>query len=188
MKRNRMDMPARPTPREPQKWNSAFSAGQWNLLQILFGLLSVFSLVIGGMIVFYSGWPPVPAGRALSVEQWHELLLKKGWENIPSGGLLVCLAAIAAFNLLLWGGRWSGGRLPVIRIERNRMYLWLVLFLGVGCWELFCANIVIPRQHLTDWQTVVWACWGMLTPMGAVAGPMWGLETAARKKTAPPGA
>jgi hypothetical protein len=105
--------------------------------------------------------------------------LKNGsFSEMTSSQQMSSLAAAAAFSLLAWGMRLSGGRFPVIHTSRIRD----VILLPVALWLVAFASIIMPRCDLTMSQRGVVSLWGF-APFGILVGWLWGMA-AARKKVA----
>jgi hypothetical protein len=93
-----------------------------------------------------------------------------------------CWAALATAFVFVWSGRWGYRLFPVVRTKRMRdaigyasgalMALWLVAFF----------NTVLPWCQDNGFAFMVVFLWGFITPIAALAGWVFGIETAALKK------
>lgn len=136
---------------------------EWKFKQILLVVLTgLISLCIGGMMLFRFG-----NMSAMSPTQQGS-----GW------------AAIAVFNLFVWGGRLGRGCFPVIRIKRIRDAVGFCGAVLCVSWQMAFFNFILPCFDFTIGQLMIAILWGFITPMGAFLGFIWGIETAARKQLA----
>ena len=144
----------------------AKEARDWKLTQILFAVVtSLFSLLLCSMVIFKMGC----------------------FSEATSGQKTSCLAAIAAFALLAWGGRSSHGMFPVIRARQIRDAIFISGGVLLMLWWLAFVHIILPRHDFTIGQLLVTILWKMIVPCGIFLGLFWGIETAARKKVATSG-
>jgi hypothetical protein len=156
--------PAQTVQNEFKKVEAAKEARDWELTQIRFAVVtSLFSLFLCSLVVFKIG----------------------SFSEATSGQKTSCLAAIAAFALLAWGGRSSHQMFPVIRARQIRD----AIFISGGglllLWWLVLVHIILPRHDFTTGQLLVTILWEMIVPCGIFLGSSWGIETAAREKMAP---
>jgi len=107
-----------------------------------------------------------------------------GFSQTTPGERVSCLAVMAVFSLLFWGGRLSHGLFPVIPSKRTRDAILVAGFILVAVWWMVFFNLIVPRYDFTAGQFGVAFLWGFATPAGAFAGLTWGIETAARKPRA----
>lgn len=141
----------------------AREARDWKLTQILFAVVtSLFSLFLCSMVIFKMGC----------------------FSEATSGQKISCLAAIAAFALLAWGGRSSHGMFPVIRARQIRDAMCVSGGALLMLWWLVFVHILLPRHDFTCGQLLVTILWEMIVPCGIFLGLSWGIETAAREKVA----
>ena len=151
---------------EFKKVEEAKEDREWKFVQILFAVVtSLFSLFLCGMVIFKMGC----------------------FSEATSGQKTSCLAAIAAFALLAWGGRLSHRVFPVIRARRIRDALCISGGVLLMLWWMVFVHIILPRHDFTTGQLLVTILWEMIVPCGIFIGSFWGIETAARKKVATSG-
>jgi hypothetical protein len=136
---------------------------EWKLAQILIlGGLSLFSLVMA-----------------------RDVLLKTGNSaGLTFGQQMSCLAAVSTMLSLMWGGRLSYRRFPVIRAKHIRSAISLCAFVVVALWWVVLFYIILPRHDFDKNQLIVIFCWGFVAPIGGSTGFCLGIETAARKRVA----
>ena len=107
-----------------------------------------------------------------------------GFSQLTFGQRMSSLAAMVSFSFLMWCGRFSCKILPVIHAKRIRDAIAISNFGLVMLWWMVFVQIILPRHDFTTGQLQVTVLWEMMIPLGAWAGLMWGIETAARKKVA----
>ncbi|MEY2428245.1 MAG: hypothetical protein QOJ40_1130 [Verrucomicrobiota bacterium] len=96
------------------------------------------------------------------------------------------LAAVALTHLLAWGGQVGYRFFPVILNRQARDAICISGgALMVFWWALFFF-VVLPRFDYTISQLDVAIVWGFVTPTGAFAGLVAGVEKGARKDSAAP--
>jgi hypothetical protein len=100
---------------------------------------------------------------------------------------LSSLAALAAFSLLAWSGRLSCGIFPVIANRRIRDAIGALGGLLLALWWIIFLRRLVPQHDFTMSQFVVAFVWAFLSPAGVWIGLFWGIEAAARKKSASAG-
>lgn len=111
----------------------------------------------------------------------NSLLLKP--RGLTSGQQLSCLTAVATFTLLIWSGRLGYRLFPVIPAGRTRGFIMgLIAAPGVLWWIVFF-HFVLARYDFTPGQLTVAFSWGFITPGGLIYGLLFGIDTAARKKS-----
>ena len=151
---------ANPLQDEFAKVETASDARKWKLQQFaFFAGATLFPLWIGCMVYFKFG----------------------NFSHAASGERMSSLAAVAVFSLLLWSGRLCHGLLPVISSKRTRDIILYVVFTLVVIWWVVFLHVIVPRHDYTVGQFGVTFLWGFLPPVGAFAGLVWGIETAARR-------
>jgi hypothetical protein len=94
------------------------------------------------------------------------------------------LAAIGLFTLFIWSGRLSYQWLPLVPGKRARGIITACCIVPIMLWWMVFMYVVVPRHDFTMSQFGVTFLWGFLTPAGAMMGLPWGIEAAARKRTA----
>jgi hypothetical protein len=130
-------------------------------LQILLVIITILvPLFVGGMMLFKT--------KILS--------------ELTSGQRMSSLVAVASFFSLVWGGRLSYGILPIIRAKRIRDTVCISCFGLLVLWWMVLVHIILPRHDFTTGQLQVTVLWKMITPLGAIVGLNFGIETAAREK------
>jgi hypothetical protein len=130
-------------------------------LQILLAVVTILvPLLMGSMVLFKMG----------------------SCSEMTPGQQMFSLAALAAFCLLVWGGRLSYGILPVIRAWRIRNAVCISCFGLLVFWWMILVHIILPRHDFTMGQLLMTVLWEMITPLGAFLGLNFGIETAAQKK------
>jgi len=100
---------------------------------------------------------------------------------------LSSLAALAAFSLLAWSGRLGHRLLPVIQNKRIRDAILYSCCVPLMLWWVFFFMLILPRHDFTMGEFLVAFTWAFITPVGVCIGLNWGIETAARKRSAPAG-
>ena len=151
---------ASPLQNEFAKVETATEGRKWKLQQFaFFTSATLFPLWIGSMVFFKFG----------------------NFSHAASGERMSSLSAVAVFSLLLWSGRLCHGLLPVISSKRTRDIILYTVFTLVVIWWVVFLHILVPRHDYTVGQFCVTFLWGFIPPVGAFAGLVWGLETAARK-------
>jgi hypothetical protein len=133
----------------------------YNLQQALFVIFTVLvPLLIGGMLIFKMG----------------------SFSEMASGQKNSGLAAVTAFSLLAWVGRLNYGMFPIIPARQIRDAICISSFAMLMLWWMVLVYIILPRHDFTTGPLVVTVLWGMITPIGAWLGLVWGIEAAAHKK------
>jgi len=94
------------------------------------------------------------------------------------------LAAIAVFALLAWSGRLGCKLFPVICAKRTRDIVTALAVAPVLLWWLIFLIIIVPRHDFDMAQFTMTFLWGFISPAGAMLGLVWGMEAAARKRSA----
>jgi hypothetical protein len=123
-------------------------------------LFSVMLLFIGGQILFKNG--------IMGLESFSQQVS--------------CWAALATSLLFVWSGRWVYWLLPVIRTKRMRDAVGYVSGALMAIWLVAFFYTVAPWCLDNGFSFVVVFLWGCITPIAALAGLVFGIETAARKK------
>jgi cation transport ATPase len=116
---------------------------------------------------------PLMVGRAV-------LVRGPGTVGMTAGQQWSCLVAMAAFALMIWGGRLGGNRFPVIRARRRRNVINLSGIVLVALWWLVFFRVIVPGRDFTMAQFLVAFIWAFFIPAGVLLGMTLGLETAAR--------
>jgi hypothetical protein len=94
------------------------------------------------------------------------------------------MAALAAFSLLAWSGRFGHRLLPVIQNRRIRDAMLVSCFVPLMLWWVVFFRLILPGHDFTMGELLVAFTWAFFTPTGACIGLHWGIETAARRKVA----
>ncbi|HAO78613.1 MAG TPA: hypothetical protein DCQ92_06480, partial [Verrucomicrobia subdivision 3 bacterium] len=129
---------------------------EWKFVQILFVVItSLFSSFLCGMVIFKMGC----------------------FSEATSDQKISCLAAVAAFALLAWGGRLSCRMFPVIRAKRIRDAICISGGVLLMLWWMVFVHIILPRHDFTTGQLLVTILWEMIFPCGIFLGLFWGIET-----------
>jgi hypothetical protein len=114
------------------------------------------------------------------------LLFRLGdFSEATPGQQISGFAAVAAFNLFLWGGRWILSILPVVRVRRTREAISISACALLILWGVLFMRVILPRQELTMSQLFVVLLWGFFPPAGIGIGLLWGLGNAAGKRASP---
>lgn len=93
------------------------------------------------------------------------------------------LAALAAFILFIWGGRLGYKMFPVVPEKRRRSFITFCCIASVALWWTFYMCFIAQYYDFTTSQFIVSFLWAFVTPGGVLLGLVWGIETAARKRT-----
>jgi hypothetical protein len=112
------------------------------------------------------------------------LLRLGGFSDATHGQQIAGWAAVAAFNLFIWGGRRTWRTLPVISSRRIRETISISGALPLTLWWIVFAWIILPRTDFMMGQLAVALLWGFFPPTGIWIGLFRGLDAAARQKTA----
>jgi hypothetical protein len=124
----------------------------------------------------------VEASQTSRERKLKEVLLVRGPGTVgmTAGQQWSCLVAMAAFALMIWGGRLGGNRFPVIRARRRRNVINLSGIVLVALWWLVFFRVIVPGRDFTMAQFLVAFIWAFFIPAGVLLGMTLGLETAAR--------
>jgi hypothetical protein len=144
---------------EFEKVEATQQSSNWRIFEIVFLATALLYLCLGGGVAF---------------------LFKNGrFSEMTFSQQMSSMAAVAAFSLLAWGMRLNCGWFPVILTSRIRD----VILVPVVLWLVALAFIIMPRCDFTMSQRGVVSLWGF-APFGILVGWLWGMATAARKKSA----
>ena len=154
--------PANAVQNEFMKADKIHSALNWKLMEIGLTLATILvPLLFGGIVLKRASFIDMTAAEQLS-----------------------CLAALAAFSLLVWSGRLGYRLLPVIQNRRIRDAILLSCCGPLMLWWVVFFRLIVPHHDFTMGEFLVAFTWAFFTPAGAGIGLHWGIETAARKKVA----
>jgi hypothetical protein len=157
--------PAHTVHNEFMKADQTQDVRKWRLTEIGLLLLTILlPLVMGGVLLQRASFIDMTAAEELS-----------------------SLAALAAFSLLAWSGRLSCGIFPVIANRRIRDAIGALGGLLLALWWIIFLRRLVPQHDFTMSQFVVAFVWAFLSPAGVWIGLFWGIEAAARKKSASAG-
>ena len=157
--------PAHSVQNEFMKVDKTRSALEWKLTEIGLTLVTILvPLLFGGIVLQRASFIDMTAAEELS-----------------------SLAALAAFSLLAWSGRLGHRLLPVIQNKRIRDAIRFSYCVPLPLWWIVFLNFIVPRHDFTMGEFLVAFAWAFFTPAGACIGLNWGIETAARKRSAPAG-
>jgi len=147
---------------EFMKVDKTHSALKWKLMEIGLTLATILvPLLLGGIVLKRASFIDMTAAEELS-----------------------SLAALAAFSLLAWSGRLGHRFLPVIQNRRIRDAILFSCCVPLMLWWIVFLRLILPRYDFTVGQLMVTLFWALFPTMGVCIGLLWGIETAARKKTA----
>jgi hypothetical protein len=154
--------PAPAVQNEFRKVEAITSDREWMFVQILFAALTgLFPILIGSAMFSKAGFSLMTPGQQISG-----------------------LAAAVIFSSLAWTGRLGYRMFPVIQTKRIRNAILCSCGVPVPLWWIVFLKLLVPHYDFTMGQFLVTFLWAFLTPAGAFIGLNWGIETAARKKTA----
>ena len=157
--------PAHSVQNEFMKVDKTRSALEWKLTEIGLTLVTILvPLLFGGIVLQRASFIDMTAAEELS-----------------------SLAALAAFSLLAWSGRLGHRLLPVIQNKRIRDAILYSCCVPLMLWWVFFFMLILPRHDFTMGEFLVAFTWAIITPVGVCIGLNWGIETAARKRSAPAG-
>jgi hypothetical protein len=147
------------------KVDKTHSALKWKLMETGWTLATILvPLLFGGIVLQRASFIDMTAAEELS-----------------------SLAALAAFSLLAWSGRLGHRLLPVIQNKRIRDAILYSCCVPLMLWWVFFFMLILPRHDFTMGEFLVAFTWAFITPVGVCIGLNWGIETAARKRSAPAG-
>ena len=148
---------------EFRKVEAAKEDRQWQLVQIMLVAVTVLSPILCAIAAFSK----------------HGVA-----SEMTPGQLISILATAISLPLLAWGGRLSYRLFPVIQTKRIREAIHLAYGLPIIFWWIGFLRFILPRYDFTVGQLMVTLFWALFPTMGVCIGLLWGIETAARKKTA----
>jgi hypothetical protein len=157
--------PAHSVQNEFMKVDKTRNALEWKLMEIGLTLATILvPLLFGGIVLQRSSFIDMTAAEELS-----------------------SLAALAAFSLLAWSGRLGHRFLPVIQNRRIRDAILFSCCVPLMLWWVVFFRLILPRHDFTMGEFLVAFTWAFFTPVGVCIGLNWGIETVARKRSAPAG-
>ncbi|HEY4416071.1 MAG TPA: permease prefix domain 1-containing protein [Verrucomicrobiae bacterium] len=137
-------------------------ARNWKLMEAILPLLTLLiSLGIGSLLWLRAG----PIGMT-TMEETSSLV------------------AVTLFCLLAWTGRLSSRSFPVIASHRHRTVIGVAGGVAVAFWWMIFLRLIVPSQEFDGAQFVETFVWAWFPPAGVWVGLFWGIEAAARNKTA----
>lgn len=104
--------------------------------------------------------------------------------RMTSGKQMSCLAAVAAFTLLIWSGRFGYRLFPVIHARRTRDVIKVLSGVFLMLWLFVFVFLILPRCDFTFGPFVAAWYWAAYAPAGVIGGLGMGIETTARKTNA----
>ncbi len=136
----------------------------WKWMQIIFFAdLGVISLFATTCVVFRLG----------------------SFSEISPAQQLSMLAAIAVMIFLAGGGYFSSRYFPVVRNKRTRAAISISSGVLMATWWAIFFLVIVQRVNFTTSELDLAITWSYITPFGALAGFVTGLEKAARGNSAP---
>jgi cation transport ATPase len=148
---------------EFEKVDGAEEARNWRLKQIIFFVgLGVISLFVATCLLLGLG----------------------SFSEMSRAQQMSGLAALALMISLAGGGYFCSGLFPVIVNKRLRDAICISSAAVTMFWWAIFFFVILQCVNYTTNQLVVAVLWGFVTPFGALAGFVIGLEKAARESTA----
>ena len=130
-------------------------------------------------IIFFAGFGVISLFMAACV------IFKLGnFSEISPAQQMSGLAAVAVMILIAGSGYLGHGFFPVILNKRMRDAICISSGMLTAIWWAVFFNVILPRFAFTTSQLDVAFLWGFAAPLGAFAGFVTGLETAARRNSA----